>query len=58
MEKDKKDIAQDIAEAHVNWFLEIIRPLLIEHFVHGFKHGVNSTNPLNGTLEDENGNNE
>ncbi len=29
-----------LAEDHVDWFLNIIRPLLIEHFVHGFKHGA------------------
>jgi hypothetical protein len=28
-----------LAEDHVDWFLEILRPLLIEHFVHGYKHG-------------------
>ena len=29
----------DLAEAHVDWFLKIIRPLLIDEFVHGYKHG-------------------
>jgi hypothetical protein len=28
-----------LAENHVDWFLGIIRPLLISHFVHGYKHG-------------------
>lgn len=28
-----------LAEAHVSWFLKSIRPLLIDHMVHGFKHG-------------------
>ena len=32
----KKD---DLAKAHVDWFLETLRPLLISHFVHGYKHG-------------------
>jgi len=32
--------AKDLAESHVEWFLEIIRPLLIEHMIHGFKHGM------------------
>lgn len=36
-----------LAEEHVNWFLETIKPLLITHFVHGYKHG----------MEDKNGNN-
>ena len=34
------DIAKTIAEAHVEWFLEMIKPLLIEHMIHGFKHGM------------------
>ena len=28
-----------MAEAHVDWYLESIRALLIDHFVHGYKHG-------------------
>lgn len=28
-----------LAEEHVDWFLETIRPLLITHFEHGYKHG-------------------
>uniref|UniRef100_A0A6M3IHM2 Uncharacterized protein n=1 Tax=viral metagenome TaxID=1070528 RepID=A0A6M3IHM2_9ZZZZ len=35
------DFGTQIAEAHVTWFLEAIRPLLIDHMVHGFKHGIN-----------------
>ena len=34
------EIGKELAKEHVNWFLETIRPLLIEHFEHGFKHGV------------------
>lgn len=29
-----------LAEEHVDWFLEIIRPLLISWFEHGYKHGT------------------
>ena len=32
--------AIQLAENHVNWFLDLIRPLLISHFVHGYKHGI------------------
>ena len=32
-----------LAEAHVDWLLEVLRPLLIAEFVHGYKHGVEST---------------
>jgi hypothetical protein len=28
-----------LAEEHVDWFLEILRPLLISWFEHGYKHG-------------------
>ena len=34
------DTAKMLAEAHVEWFLKMIKPLLIEHMIHGFKHGV------------------
>ena len=32
--------SKKLAEAHVDWYLKSIRPLLIDHMVHGFKHGV------------------
>lgn len=28
-----------LAEQHVDWLLKLLRPLLIEEFVHGYKHG-------------------
>jgi len=34
-----QEIAKRMAEEHVEWFLEIIKPLLITHMIHGFKHG-------------------
>ncbi len=34
-----QEIAQRDAEQHVDWFLKIIKPLLIDHMIHGFKHG-------------------
>ena len=34
------EVSRDLAEAHVEWFLSAIRPLLIDFFNHGFKHGV------------------
>jgi hypothetical protein len=34
----------ELAENHVDWFLELIRPLLISHFVHGYKHGQEEAN--------------
>ena len=35
-------IVPSLAKEHVDWFLEIIRPLLIAHFEHGYKHGKES----------------
>lgn len=44
MEEDKKyesqKVAEVLAQQHVDWFLAILRPLLLQHMVHGFKHGV------------------
>lgn len=37
MPKDKT--SNELASEHVDWFLKILRPLLIEHFIHGYKHG-------------------
>lgn len=34
-----QEIAERKAEQHVEWFLTIIKPLLTEFMVHGFKHG-------------------
>ena len=29
-----------LSEAHVDWQLRLLRPLLISYFEHGFKHGI------------------
>ena len=34
-----EDDARINAIKHVEWFLAALRPLLIDHFVHGYKHG-------------------
>jgi len=34
----KKEVKK-LAESHVNWFLAVIKPLLVTHFIHGYKHG-------------------
>lgn len=39
-DKTSMDHAKKTAVEHVDWFLSAIRPLLIDHFVHGYKHGV------------------
>lgn len=43
-ELTEEEIIRRKAEAHVDWFLTTIRPLLITHFEHGYKHGKNDTN--------------
>jgi hypothetical protein len=34
----KKSVRKE-AEQHVDWLLKTMRPLLIEEFIHGHKHG-------------------
>ena len=34
------DIGEELAVAHVDWLLRMLRPLLIDEFMHGFKHGL------------------
>ena len=29
-----------LAEEHAEWFIEVIRKVYIDAFVHGYKHGV------------------
>jgi hypothetical protein len=35
-----REYAERLAVAHVDWFLRTVRPLMIEQFIHGFKHGL------------------
>jgi len=35
--------AEQLAVEHVEWFLEVIKPLLITHFIHGYRHGEENT---------------
>lgn len=30
---------KQLATEHVTWFLKILKPLLIDHMIHGIKHG-------------------
>jgi len=34
------ETGRELASAHVEWLLGMLRPLLIDHMQHGFKHGV------------------
>jgi len=33
------EYVEKLAIDHVDWFLEIIKPLLVSEFQHGYKHG-------------------
>lgn len=35
----KYETSRKMAEDHVEWFLNMIKPLLVEHMMHGYKHG-------------------
>lgn len=35
------DKIRKLAEAHVEWYLNALRPQLIDHMIHGYKHGYN-----------------
>jgi len=37
MDNDK---IRKVAESHVDWYLDSIRPLLVDHMMHGIKHGL------------------
>ena len=43
-EQKKKSIK--LAENHVDWILAILRPLMIEEFKHGFRHGFEENDKL------------
>jgi len=42
MNKINDDEVTKLANAHIEWFLSTLRPLLFSHFIHGFKHGAGS----------------
>lgn len=39
----KYNDSKQMSEEHVDWFLKMIRPLLVEHMIHAYKHGVEDT---------------
>ena len=54
--KPEENVRRDyeLAEDHVSWFFKVIKPLLIEHFVHGYKHGrVDLRNDLVNPTRDD-----
>ena len=49
MEIDEE--ASQLANEHIEWFISMLRPLLFSHFVHGYKHGVESKNDIRQNLQ-------
>lgn len=50
--EDYSETSAKLAVDHVDWFLKTLRPLLIDHMIHGFKHGVEfATTKEKGTNE-------
>jgi len=37
--KWQQERARELANNHVGWLLSILRPLMVEEFKHGFRHG-------------------
>ena len=35
----KDEQVKKLVESHVDWYLSAIRPQLIDHMIHGYKHG-------------------
>ena len=50
-DKDEEFKIRGLAEAHIDWFLNAIRPLLIDNFIHGYKHGKESDEQPKGEGE-------
>lgn len=40
MEQVDSERAEKFAFEHVEWLLDLLRPLLITEFIHGYGHGV------------------
>ena len=38
--KRMNEKVEKLAELHTDWFLKTVRPILIEWFIHGHKHGM------------------
>ena len=38
IDMDDKQVKK-LAEVHIDWYLSAIRPQLIDHMIHGYKHG-------------------
>jgi len=38
-DKMNDEEVKKLVESHVDWYLSAIRPQLIDHMIHGYKHG-------------------
>lgn len=39
MEQDTKERAEKLANEHWKWFQELVGQIVIDFFIHGYKHG-------------------
>ena len=44
--KEQQERSKELAENHVDWLLNIMRPLLLAEFIHGYRHGFEESNIL------------
>jgi len=49
MTNEEKEIIEEICDDHVQWFLDIIKPMLFDFMFHGFKHGISFKENKNRT---------
>ena len=52
--KEQQVKSIELAENHVDWLLSIMRPLLIEEFCHGYRHGWENAENIYIYDEEEN----
>ena len=45
--KWQQERARELANNHVGWLLSILRPLMVEEFKHGFRHGFEEADIAN-----------
>jgi len=51
--REGERLCPNIAKDHVDWFLSLVRPLMISQFIHGFKHGQQFEQAMERVRRDE-----
>ena len=44
--KEQQEESIKLAENHVDWLLSVLRPLMIEEFKHGYRHGFEAADNI------------